>query len=70
MSRFWKGFCREEVMKETVRQIIRGERPSDKLSMKRLLRHQFVVKGEGGYQLCNPLFEQYIKRFDLEFLEL
>jgi len=70
MSRFWKDFCREEKMKETVRQVIRQERPSNKACLKKLLRHQFVLKTAERYQLCNPLFEQYIKRFDLEFFEV
>ena len=70
MSRFWKDFCRDEAMKTTVRQIIRDERPTDKASLKKLLRHKFILKTANGYQLCNPLFEQYIRRFDLEFFEV
>lgn len=70
MKRFWQDFCRAEVMKAIVRQVIRGEKPTDKASLQRLLRHRFVLKTAEGYELCNPLFEQYIRKFDLEFFEV
>jgi hypothetical protein len=70
LSRFWKNFCGTEVMKATVRQIIRHEKPTNKASLQRLLRHRFVVKTEQGYELSNPLLAQYIQKFDLEFFEV
>ena len=70
MKRFWQDFCRDEKMKITVRQIIREEKLSDKVSLQRLLRHRFIVKTDNYYSLCNPLFEQYIRKFDIDFFEI
>ncbi|MCB9285072.1 MAG: ATP-binding protein [Lewinellaceae bacterium] len=64
-SVFWNQFCAAMTMKETVRAILRGQMPTDKVSLQKLLRHEFVVEGNGGYRLRAPLFEQWVRRFDL-----
>ena len=70
MRRFWAGFCYTEVLKDTVRKVIKKEPLTDKFAVKRLLRHGFLIKDEDGYRLCAPLFEQYVRLVDDDFFEI
>ncbi|TAK47730.1 MAG: ATP-binding protein [Saprospiraceae bacterium] len=67
LNRFWNEFCAEPAMKEAVRAIVRRQPVSDQECLKRLLRHRFVVQGEGGYRLRAPIFEEWVEKFDLAF---
>lgn len=67
-SVFWNQFCEALTMKETVRAILRGQAPADKAALQKLLRHEFVVAENGGYRLQTPLFEQWVRKFDLGML--
>ncbi len=70
LNRFWNEFCYTDTRKETVRQIIRGEKPTNVPALRSLLRHRFVLKTESGYTLCAPLFEMYVRAVDDTFFEV
>lgn len=68
LNLFWNEFCRPRALKATVKAIIRRQPPPDTESLKQLLRHEFVLEApEGGYQLCAPLFEEWVRGFVLRF---
>ncbi len=60
---FWGQFCGEQIMKDTVRQIIEGKKPADKKSLFRLQEHGFIVEEKGVYRLRAPIFETWVSRF-------
>jgi len=67
LSVFWKQFCKKEAMKETVRAIILKQEIQDRKSLRKLLLHEFVIKNQdGSYQLRAPIFEQWVRKFDME----
>lgn len=64
---FWNQFCKEAIMKETVRAVILKQDIPDRESLRKLLLHEFVVKNEdGSYRMRAPIFEQWVRKFDLE----
>ena len=64
-STFWNEFC-DEPLRDTVRKIIRKELPEHKAALQKLLLHEFIVKKEDGYVMRVPLFERWLKKFDVE----
>jgi len=65
---FWGQFCENPSMKATVTAIIQNGYSSDEDSLRRLLRHGFIERVEAGkYQIRVPLFEQWVRKFYLEY---
>jgi len=68
---FWNGFCGIEAdspEKMTVRQILKNETITNKIVLKRLLNHKYVIKKDNIYQMRVPLFTEWIKKNDASFL--
>ncbi|MBF0464792.1 MAG: ATP-binding protein [Nitrospirae bacterium] len=62
MSVFWSQFCTDSD-KETVLKIIKGNPPSDKVSIARLLEHGFIAKDGDKLKMRVPLFELWLKEY-------
>ncbi|MCP4693995.1 MAG: ATP-binding protein, partial [Desulfobacterales bacterium] len=60
MVNFWSHFC-DDGMRETVREIMGGNKPSNRNAFLRLVDYGFVTKGEKP-GLRAPLFERWIER--------
>ena len=62
---FWNQFCENRGLKPTVRQILNGEQPSDERAILMLEDHQFIVAEEGKWRLRVPLFELWLRRYQV-----
>jgi hypothetical protein len=63
MSVFWGQFCKDAACKTTVKQIMQGETPSDKMQFYRLEEHQFIIEQNEQWRLRVPLFERWLMKF-------
>jgi hypothetical protein len=65
IGRFWRGFCADWGVQETVLRIVQGETVAPK-AVKELLLHQYIVPIAGGkYRMRVPLFEEWVLKFGL-----
>lgn len=62
---FWNQFCENRGLKPTVRQILNGEQPTDERAILVLEDHQFIVAEEGKWRLRVPLFELWLRRYQV-----
>ncbi|MCX7099381.1 MAG: hypothetical protein NTV43_15910 [Methylococcales bacterium] len=60
---FWRDFCADPACKQTVKQLLNGERVAPNPHLYRLEEHGFIVEKEGRWQLRVPLFEMWLQRF-------
>jgi hypothetical protein len=58
------------VLKDTVIQIIEQKTPTNKESLRLLLQHRFIIKQAGSFQMRVPLFERWVRKFQIDFLKL
>ena len=66
---FWQQFCHEQVVKDTVVNIIEQTGNLDRDSLSYLLQHRFIEKGTNRFQMRVPRFEQWIRKFVIDFLK-
>lgn len=65
---FWNEFCETAAMRTAVKAVIEGTSIEDGESLKKLIRHHFVLSDpNGSYRLCAPLFEQWVRRNVMAF---
>lgn len=62
---FWNQFCENRGLKPTVRQILNGEQPTDERAILVLEDHQFIVMEDGQWRLRVPLFELWLRRYQV-----
>ena len=62
---FWNQFCENRGLKPTVRQILNGEQPTDERAILVLEDHQFIVAEEGKWRMRVPLFELWLRRYQV-----
>ena len=60
---FWTEFCRKKTEKETVKQILAEQTPTNKVSLSRLERHGYIEKDGGAWKIRVPLFEKWLRKF-------
>jgi len=66
MTNFWKHFCNES-LKQTVSEIMQGQKPHNMADLLRLLDYGFIVEDKEQYKLRVPLFEQWIEKHGESF---
>ncbi len=62
---FWGQFCENRALKPAVRQILNGEMPTDERALLVLEDHGFILRGGGEVRLRVPLFEQWLRRYQV-----
>ncbi len=65
---FWQQFCENRKLKDTIRQILRGEAPSDERGLLVLEDHGFIVRDaavSAHWRLRVPLFELWLRRYQV-----
>lgn len=63
---FWGQFCRDKCMKDAVRNIILQQPEIDRDCRIKLYRHEFIEKENDQYKMRVPLFEQWVRKFDID----
>ncbi|OQX24489.1 MAG: hypothetical protein BWK80_20515, partial [Desulfobacteraceae bacterium IS3] len=67
MTNFWKHFCNES-LKQTVSEIMQGQKPHNMADLLRLLDYGFIIEDkEKSYKLRVPLFEKWIEKHGESF---
>lgn len=64
---FWNQFCANRGLKDTIRQILAGQAPSDERALLVLEDHGFIVRDSGPapWRLRVPLFETWVRRYQV-----
>ncbi len=62
---FWQQFCENRGLKDTIRQILRGETPTDEKALLVLEDHRFIVRDAAGVRMRVPLFELWLRRYQV-----
>lgn len=60
---FWKQFCHDPAMRETVKQVIKHKQPGDAKQLFRLKQHGFVIEEKDSYRMRVPIFTEWVTRF-------
>ena len=63
---FWMQFCENRGLKDTVRQILNGEKPDDAKAILTLEDHRFIVGDAAkGWRMRVPIFEHWLQRYKI-----
>jgi len=65
MRNFWHQFCQNWGLKDTVRQVLNGETPTDERALLMLEDHQFIVRDGEGLRFRAPIFERWLSRYQV-----
>lgn len=65
---FWSQFCSKDspdtaVHRTTLRQILAGQTPTDKVSLFRLEQHDYIVQDGDTWKMRVPLFDMWLRKY-------
>ncbi len=65
MRSFWRQFCENHHLKDTVRQILNGETPTDDRALLMLEDHRFIVREGMSWRMRAPMMEAWLRRYQV-----
>jgi len=60
---FWRQFCAEENLKDSIRDILAGNTPTNKKALFTLREHHFITSVNNQYCFRVPIFKLWLDRY-------